>query len=145
MEYKFCNFEEKYYDSLYELIHSVYQSNISLDDLVKHYVTGDKNILICVDISTESVVGCGFYAIENDYVRTNRILYVTYVATDERFRNQGIATNLFKHLETIAINGGCSAIEMTSANFRSAAHELYEHIGFKKKATTHFIKEMEVK
>ena len=75
-------------------------------------------------------------------MRPSRILYITYVAVDENYRKHGIGRKLLSKVEKICKERACSAIELTSADFRTDARAFYNKLGFTKKKTTLFIKEI---
>ena len=123
--------------SLLALLHNTYDSCITQQVLEDKYVTDKRDI-----INEKKLIGCAFTEIQEDYVRPSRSIYVTYVAVDNEYRKQGIGTKLMSHVQTMCIENDCSSIELTSANFRTGAHAFYESIGFTKKKTTVFIKEV---
>lgn len=133
-------YDKKDYASLAELLGEVYGSRITQEVLEKQYVTGDRSILIA-QTREGGLTGCAFLEVKEDFVRPERIMYVTYVAVAEEYRKQGIGRKIFAEIENICRKKGCKAIELTSANFRTEAHAFYESMGFTKKQTTLFIKE----
>lgn len=141
MEYQIRNYQNSDYPGLKLLLEKVYDSKITQFELEKYYISNNRSILIA-ETGEKELVGCTFIEIMEDYIRSERILYVTYVAVDERYRNHGIGRMLLNAAETKSEEFECSAIELTSANYRKGAHEFYKRLGFTKKATTHFIKEI---
>ena len=59
-----------------------------------------------------------------------------------RLVKQGIGNQMFEFLIKKAQACQCTAIELTSANYRKGAHAFYKAIGFSPKKTTVFIKEI---
>lgn len=141
MKFEVRNYCNSDYSGLLDILGKVYDSKITQDILEKQYISNNRLILVA-ETSEKKLVGCTFLEIMEDYIRPNRILYVTYVAVDEKYRNHGIGKMLLYAAETKSKEFGCSAIELTSANFRKGAHEFYIRLGFTKKDTTHFIKEL---
>lgn len=127
--------------SLLALLNQTYDSCITQQILEDKYLTDTRSIIVAVT-EENKLVGCAFTEIQEDYVRPGRIIYVTYVAVENEYRKHGIGKKMMNHVETICIENGCSSIELTSANFRTGAHAFYESIGFTKKKTTVFIKEV---
>lgn len=141
MEFRIRDYQKSDYAELIILLNTVYDSCISQEVLEEYYISASRSILIAVNESGH-VVGCTFVEIQEDYVRPSRIAYVTYVAVDEKCRKQGIGKKLLAAVEMICKSRNCSAIELTSADFRIGAHEFYKSFGYTKKATTVFIKEL---
>lgn len=135
------NYLKQDYTELIILLKKIYNSEIDQVTLENRYLTNTRSILVA---TTENnyVVGCAFVEIQQDYIRPRRILYVTYVAVDEHYRKQGIGRIIFKSIETMAVELEATAIELTSADYRKDAHAFYEALGFSKKKTTLFIKEI---
>lgn len=129
------------YLMLLNLLKKVYGSSIDQETLEKVYISDKRSILVA---STEAglLVGCTFIEVQEDYIRPSRVLYVTYVAVDENFRKNGIGRKILNRVEEECRAKACSAIELTSADYRIEAHAFYEKLGFTKKKTTVFIKEM---
>ena len=121
-------------------MNNVYNSHIDQNTLEEKYITQKRSIIIAQVCNR--LVGCTFLEIQEDYVRPGRILYVTYVAVDEKHRKYGIGKILLSEAEKICKEARCSAIELTSADFRTGAHAFYETLGFTRKKTTVFIKEI---
>ncbi len=67
--------------------------------------------------------------------------YITYVCVLEEYRNQNIATNLFKEVFKICEKEDIKELELTSNSTRVAAHHLYNKLGFKIRETDVFRKE----
>lgn len=130
------------YSALIALLNKVYDSEIDKKVLENKYITNDRSILIA-STNENVLVGCAFIEVQHDYIRPSRVIYVTYVAVDEAYREHGIGRKLFKSIEELCREKECSAIELTSANFRTGAHSFYEAIGFNKKKTTVFIREID--
>lgn len=140
MDIQICNYKHECFLGLSNLLKSVYSSHIEQRDLEEKYITENRSIIIA--IFENQVVGCMFLEVLEDFIRPNRFLYVTYVAVDEKKRKNGIGKRMMLEAEKICKKNKCSAIELTSANFRSEAHAFYESLGFTKKNTTHFVKEI---
>ena len=141
MKVKIRDYKSTDYSALVELLKDVYDSNIKKDILESKYVSDTRNILIAVD-ELDRLLGCTFIEFQEDYVRPRKILYVTYVAVSERFRNCGIGHLLYEEVEMRCKEKSCSAVEFTSANYRTVAHSFYHSMGYKVKDTSIFIKEM---
>ena len=135
------NYQVSDYQGLSHLLGNVYDSEIPKDVLESNYLSSSRSILVATN-ENSLIVGCAFIEIQTDYVRPKKIAYITYVAVDVNYRKQGIGKKLMSAVEDICIDKGCSAIELTSADFRTGAHAFYESLGFTRKKTTVFIREI---
>ena len=142
MKIKIREYQKSDFPELFLLLNMVYNSTITQEILENKYISTIRSILVAVNDSGH-VVGCTFIEIQEDYVRPSRIAYVTYVAVDENCRKQGIGRRLLDSVIDICKERKCSAIELTSANHRIGAHAFYESLGFTKKNTTVYIKEID--
>lgn len=141
MNYVIRSYHSHDYKGLIVLLNEVYESNVEQQVLEKHYLTDDNTILVATNEVNE-VIGCTFIEIQEDFVRPRRIAYVTYVAVADKYRHKGIGKKILSTVEEFCYKHNCSAIELTSANYRIGAHAFYESIGYTKKKTTLFIKEV---
>lgn len=129
------------YNGLSKLLNTTYGSTIGETELLQHYISKTKRIIVAIDDETKELTGCAFAEEQIDYIRPNKVLYVTYVAVDEQFQGRGIGRQIMNYIEVIGKETRCNAIEFTSADFRTGAHAFYNRLGFSQKKTTHFIKE----
>ena len=129
------------FPGLIKLLGDVYDSRVSQDTLEEKYLGEDK--LIFVAEAEGSIAGCAFLEICRDFIREYTYGYVTYVAVDSSLRKLGIGSKIFDAMESEARATGCTAIELTSANYREDAHAFYDALGFTIKKTTVFIKELD--
>ena len=135
------DYESRYYPELIKLLEAEYGSAISQEDLEKYYVNDNHEIIIAVD-DDDVLVGCSFIEERRDFVRTGHDFYITYVAVDKSRRRMGTGRKLFAEIERRAAERGCDSIEFTSANHRTDAHAFYASLGYTKKKTTVFIKDI---
>lgn len=139
MEIKIVDYESNDFIQLLKILESVYESNINQEDLERYYLGDNKKIYLAK--IEDTIVGCSFLEIKNDYIRPYKYGYITYVAVDDKCRKIGIGSKLLDHVLVSAKKLGCSTVELTSANSRTGAHAFYESLGFTKKKTTVFIKD----
>lgn len=128
------------FPQLFRLLSEVYSSKITQAELESHYLDQDNQILLAS--LNGIVVGCAFISFNMDYIRNRKTSFVSYVAVDNSYRRQGIGSRLFSEIEKRSRIMSCSAIELTSADFRESAHAFYQSLDFTKKKTTVFIKEL---
>lgn len=134
-------YEAKYFYSLKKILKNVYGSNIQQEILEKEYIDNTHNIILAIDELSDSVTGCTFIELQQDFVRPRNSLFVTYVAVDEKYRKHGVGKAIFSFIEEYARENSIDAIELTSANYRTGAHAFYKALGFSEKKTTVFIKD----
>lgn len=134
------NYDSAYFNQLFLLLADVYSTAIPQSSLEGNYLGPDKEIVLA--LLNDKVVGCAFLEYNADYIRDRKTVFVSYVAVNITFRQHGIGSKIFSEIEGRARNRSCSAIELTSANYRSSAHAFYHALGFSKKQTTVFIKEL---
>lgn len=139
MEIQIKEYSENDYSGIRVILYDNYNSEISKEYLEKYYISDFKKIYVATYLN--DVVGCAFLEVKNDYVRPARYGYITYVAVAERFRKHGIGRKMIDFILDKAKESGCTAVELTSADFRTDAHRFYESLGFTKKKTTVFIKD----
>ena len=136
------NYNSSCFNQLYLLLEDVYSTKITQSILERNYLGQDKQIVLA--LLNSRVVGCAFLDYNTDYIRDRRTVFVSYVAVDSSVRQKGIGSKIFSEIENRAKHRKCSAIELTSANYRTSAHAFYHALGFTKKQTTVFIKELSV-
>lgn len=77
-----------------------------------------------------------------DVVRNIKIFHVDYVCVDSKFRGRGIGKKMMEYAVNYAKSNGGTRMELTSGNQREAAHRLYLGLGFVKRDTTVFRKDL---
>lgn len=127
-------YEDKYLDSLNELLDEVFQ----VKKIYKN--KGDDIELIMIDDAT--VVGYLCLNKCNNLITGQVYFYVNYVCVRKEFRGRGVATALFERVFDICKYLGVSYLELTSNPSRVVAHELYKKLGFIVRETTVFRKEL---
>jgi ribosomal protein S18 acetylase RimI-like enzyme len=95
---------------------------------------------ICA-IDGEKLVGYCSLTIKNNLWVSANLGNVDELVVDSQYRNKGIGKLLLNKIEAIARQHKCVKIELDSAFHRTAAHEFYERLGFKKRAYL-FIKDL---
>lgn len=141
MDFKVVYYQGTDYNDLVKLLDASFGTTIDKETLETHYVNHTHNIILAKSESGE-MCGCALFEKKIDYIRDNPVLFITFLAVDEKFRRNGIGKLLIEHLVQICEQMGCSAIELTSADWRVDAHRFYNAIGFSRKKTTVFIKEI---
>lgn len=141
MEIMIREYRSEDYQPLIEILRKEYGSSIEQETLEKEYIT-DKRSVIVAQTDSGIVAGCAFLEVQEDFVRPSKTVFVTYVAVREDHRKLGIGRRLFEKTEEICKQRECMSIELTSADFRTGAHAFYASLGFTKKKTTVFIKEL---
>lgn len=92
-----------------------------------------KGFVVVVAYEKDDIVGMA--SIQFMDVLSGRKAIVEDVVVDESARDQGVGKALMEKLITIAQGWHVSKIDLTSSGRHSAAHGLYESLGFKKRDT----------
>jgi predicted N-acetyltransferase YhbS len=78
------------------------------------------------------VVGCVSFHLMNYFTFNKRVCRITTLIVDSSLRNQGIGKELILAAESFARQKDCLAIEVTSADYRTGAHQFYAQLGYPK-------------
>lgn len=106
-------------------------SRKSLEDLFKH-----DGVLVIADKHDDVIVGIGILSCNP--IGNCRMATIQNFVVDETIRKQGIGTRVMERLFEFAKANGYKKISLTSHPSRTAAHALYEKMGFKKRETDVF-------
>ena len=93
-------------------------------------LANDPAVLLTVAEHEGKVVGVVTGHILNAIHRSGPVAMLTALVVLERARGLGIGKRLVSHVERWARDHGASAISLTSALRRSAAHEFYRRLGY---------------
>ena len=93
----------------------------------------------CLD---DEVVGYFNLFEEVDVVRDFKIYHIGYVCVDPSFRGKGIGHTMMDYAISYAKDHNVKRMELTSGKHREAAHKLYESMGFEKRDTSVFRREL---
>ena len=102
----------------------------------------DPNVFEFVALLDNQVVGYFNLCRIIDIVRNICIMHVDYVCVSEEYRGKKIGRQMMDYAIEYAKNMGFSRLELTSGNHRIAAHRLYESLGFEKRDSSIFRKEL---
>ena len=106
-----------------EMLRVVYERAISSP--LQHHVCA---------VEGDQIVGMGSLTINNNLWREGYLGYIEELIVDERFRRQGIGTQMLEQLVGVAKAQGCRCVELDAAFQRKEAHQFYEKQGFKSRA-----------
>ena len=91
----------------------------------------DKNKYIQLVAEEEGkVVGYALASRSSDPVLIRTNLWIDYVCVNSEHRGKGIAKQLMKRIEEIAIEEKVLFLQLTSSRFRTGARKLYMDMGF---------------
>lgn len=129
--------EKSDYTDLKKLYKDIFDLEISKKNYEKYLQ--DKTHTIILALCDEKI--CGSLCIERvwDAFKDETIFFLKNVGVAENWRRHGICTKLFKVVRELAIKENIKSIELTSADFRTEAHNFYLKQNFSKKKTTVFI------
>lgn len=131
------------YPEVSALLAEVFESKIGQSTLEMQYLGEERDITVAIDTSSSALLGCAITEVRNDYVKDRRILFLNYLAVTSARTKNGVGSCLLRTVEELCSLYGCSAIELTSANFRIDAHAFYRSHDFSVKKTTVFVKELD--
>ena len=128
----------KYNDADYAMVDKLlfdsfgYHKEKLTDTRVYEYVACLDNVIV------------GYYNLmeEIDIIRNIKIYHVGYVCVDPTYRGHGIGKIMMNYAIETAKENHVTRIELTSGNKREAAHRLYLSLGFEKRDTSVFRKEL---
>lgn len=77
-----------------------------------------------------------------DIIRNFKVYHIDYVCVDDNYRGKGIGTTMMNFAIQYAKENNIRRLELTSSNSRISAHKLYEKMGFDKRDSSIFRKEL---
>lgn len=102
----------------------------------------DERVYEFVALLDQQIVGYFQLMEEIDVIRDIKIFHVGYVCVDSDVRGQGVGQVMMEFAENFVREHHGSRMELTSGNQRVAAHRLYEKMGFEKRDSSIFRKEL---
>ncbi|RIX53667.1 GNAT family N-acetyltransferase [Paenibacillus nanensis] len=125
------------FDSIYELLKQLWPdkglSKHALSTVYSRSIDSNHDFLLSAVLNGE-VIGFGCMVIKNSFWQESFVGYLTTLIVHEEHRNLGVGKQLIEKLENIAKEKGCKRIELDSGFHRERAHQVYEHLGFHKRA-----------
>ena len=110
-----------------------------------HYHKGnvsDSRVYEFVGCIKDEVVGYFNLMEENDIILNQKIYHVGWVCVDSNKRGMGIGRSMMEFAISFAKEHGGYRMELTSGNQRVADHHLYLSLGFEKRDSSIFRKEL---
>ena len=118
-------------ERLAELYSELITRPTDVDALRRRLESDVPAILLVAETSGHDLVGTGYGVICPDTVGgCHPFMVVDNVVVHHAYRRRGIAHLLMTELETLAREAGCSLILLVSGAERTAAHRLYERLGY---------------
>ena len=108
------------FDELKDYIHTIF------NDPLKKIVVYEKNGTICAFATLSHITKP-----ETPYSYERDFLDIDEFGVDEKFRRQGIASEMIAFIRSYAKEEGFSRLELNMWEFNSGALEFYEAVGFK--------------
>lgn len=102
----------------------------------------DPNVFEFVAVLDHQIIGYYNLCRILDVVRNIIIFHVDYVCVNEEYRGMKIGKKMMENAIHFAKENGATRMELTSGNQRIAAHKLYEGLGFIKRDSSIFRKEL---
>jgi GNAT superfamily N-acetyltransferase len=125
------------FDEVYLLFEQLWPNKVlnkvELKRVFDRGVESEADELFCAKINSK-IIGFCAYAIVNNFWQEGYISYVYAMVVDERYRGQGIGTDLICEAINKSKECGFKRIELDSGFPREKAHKFYEKLGFEKRA-----------
>lgn len=102
-----------------------------LSEVFSRYVDDDVDVPVCA-VADGQIVGFASLNVRNSLWRSGKIAYLDVLVVDEGHKRQGIGAMLVERSSAIALERGCSYLELDSAFHRAGAHDFYESQGFQR-------------
>jgi GNAT superfamily N-acetyltransferase len=94
----------------------------------------DQNDALVVAESGSTLLGLAHLHVARLIHEPHRVGRVAALVVRSGWRRKGIGRALMASLEKLALQAGCSTIELTSSTHRDGAHLFYESLGYAKKS-----------
>ncbi len=128
------NYEESDYDTVDKILYDTFGYH-------KEHLSDNRTyeFVACLD---NIVVGYYYLAETIDIIRNIKTFHVEYVCVQEDYRGKGIGKLMMEHAISYAKKNNAARLELTSGNKREVAHKLYLSMGYEKRDTSVFRKEL---
>ena len=138
--YRFASVDD--YGKIKCVVDEVFQFDLLKDNFVQYYNNINHTILLA--LKDEEAVGTLCMERICDYFNDQHtVIFIRNAGIREKFRRNGVFKQLYAIAFEFAKSVHASALELTCADYRTAAHNFYMNNGFTKKKTTVFIREIE--
>ncbi len=138
--YRFANIYD--FEKVKYVVDEVFQFHLSEENYVQY--CNDPNHTILLAQKEDQAVGTLCMERQCDYFNDRHtIVFVKNAGIREEYRRNGVFKQLYAIAYEYAALTKAAAIELTCADYRTAAHCFYLNNGFTKKKTTVFIREIE--
>ncbi len=138
--YRFADIHD--YEKVKRVVDEVFQFRLLKENYVQY--CNDPNHTILLVEKGNQAVGTLCMERQCDYFNDKHtIIFVKNAGIREEYRRNGVFKQLYTIAYEYAVLTKASAIELTCADYRTAAHCFYLNNGFTKKKTTVFIREIE--
>ena len=128
----------KYKDEDYDAVFNIIFNSLGYK---KEKIKNDKSFEFVCEYNSKVI---GYFILNEmiDIVRNLKIYHIDYVCVDKDYRGRGFGTEMMKYAIEYAKENGVARVELTSGNQRESAHKLYLSLGFVKRDTSVFRKEL---
>lgn len=138
--YRFADVHD--YEKVKCVVDEVFHFHLLKENFVQYCNNPNHTILLA--LKDDQAVGTLCMEKQCDYFNDKHtIIFVKNAGVREAYRRNGVFKQLYAIAYEFAALTKVSAIELTCADFRKAAHCFYLNNGFTKKKTTVFIREIE--
>ena len=134
MQVNISNYNDTDYKQVYDIINESfnYEKKLVKNPSVFEFVAKIDDVIV------------GYFNIheELDVIRNIKIYHLGYVCVRKEYRSQGIGRKMVEYAINFSKENNATRIELTSCNNREIAHKLYLSLGFEKRDSAIFRKEL---
>lgn len=134
MQVNISNYNDTDYKQVYDIINESfnYEKKLVKNPSVFEFVAKIDDVIV------------GYFNIheELDVIRNIKIHHLGYVCVRKEYRSQGIGRKMVEYAINFSKENNATRIELTSCNNREIAHKLYLSLGFEKRDSAIFRKEL---
>lgn len=137
MDILFRNCDSKDFEGISRLLQQLWpEQQFNIKDLREVYerALSSPHQKLMVAVDTDRIVGFCSLTIKNNLWQAGNLGVVDELVVDAERRGSGIGKMLMERITKLAIENRCKRLELDSSFHRKAAHQFYEHLGFKSRA-----------
>lgn len=110
------------------------------EEKVRKHLNNQNRILVAVE--DKKIIGSILIKTEENFLENLISFHLHNIYVEKSRQNQGIGSKMLEKIEIIAQEEGIDYIDLTSSNYRIAAHHLYTKNNYEKRESCLFRKEI---